>query len=93
MKHIKLFEELTKDDVDFGDFVIVNSDYSEKNIQDFLSTHIGKVIFFDDESIDVEYGELTPFPHSWVFTYDEVQHWSKNRKDLEDILKEKKYNL
>jgi hypothetical protein len=35
MNHIKLFEELTRDDVEFGDFVIANSDYTKKTFRIF----------------------------------------------------------
>ena len=101
MGHIKLFEELangylTKDDVEFGDYVIANSEYADKKIQKSSLTHIAKVIYTDEDSIEVEYGDFCIdgiSVHTWVFTYDEILHWSKNREDLEEILAGNKYNL
>ena len=61
MRHIKLFEELDKDEPKIGDYVIANAKYASKVIQNFFLTHIGKIISVDKaeplNTIEVEYDD------------------------------------
>lgn len=110
MKYLKTFESVNK--LQNGDYVycVENIEY-RGDIGEFISNNIGLLIRNDSGVYYVRY-ENIPIDLKDNFTYlsddcgiknmlkNEIKFWSKNRKDVEEYLKEyllkvkeKKYNL
>lgn len=52
MKHLKKFNENTSKPK-IGDYVLIETDSSNKKIVDFINNTIGKIIHIDDNKIDI----------------------------------------
>jgi len=100
--NFKLFETINVGKPEIGDFVICNEDDSTSEVTYFTSNNIGKYIKYN---YDIEYHyaiyyEDTPKDLGVYFsngernmTLDEIKYWSKNKEELEYIIKTNKFNL
>jgi hypothetical protein len=105
MKYIKTYEELNTWP-QIGDYIISDKQYHE--IDDFLTTHIGKIVHIEEDDdypyyvaqySDVPtdffdfFNHLQDYPSSRVFKRDEIIEYSKNKEDLKPYILINKYNL
>lgn len=108
MKYIKTFEKATetfKPKLEIGDYVVVNTNTHDNNFNNFINTNIGQVMDINVEqyytSVRIKY-ENIPSNIRYMFlagtdelsfVIDIVKYYSKNKRDLEYLLDEEKYNL
>jgi len=107
MIHIKTFETFFIDDLQSGDYVILDinslpyaSQISGINDVNFVNTHVGKIKFKNvtGDYIAVEYEDSTPDTfeednHTIYISPRYITHISKNKEELELKLATKRYNL
>lgn len=108
MKYIKTFEnhkEEWRPKLEIGDYVVLNPDTFDNNFNNFIKNKIGTVISmyiensqtavrvkYDNVPLEFKYMFLRDSDEI-IFTLNNVKYFSKNKKDLEYILSEDKYNL
>ena len=101
MKHLKFFEEITQNMIgswtltpEVGDYVICDSTNFD-SLKDLVKNNIGKLIQIEKVTHDDDnyYIKYTENENDIVFWRSEILYWSKNKEELEDILKAQKYNL
>lgn len=108
MRYIKNFESV-KDNPQIGDYVIIyfksfENDPDEKDY--YIKTHLGVIVDIDPKSgkgflpYEIQYEDNIWHIRDNVRPRDilcvnreDIQHWSKNKEDLEHIIKANKYNL
>jgi len=99
MKYIKLFEGRKRTKPRVGDYVLcTTSDINRIDFINFINSTIGKITRLSKYSCDVKFEKpLNAVGYnnrdSFYFPLSEIEHFSVNRKDLEFILKARKYNL
>lgn len=101
MKHIKSFESLNTPQI--GDYVLYKKNNSEIiDIYDFLNNNIGQyigdknhlmVIKYDNIPFEIEQNYFNKTKNTINLNPRDIIEFSPNKKDLELILKAKKYNL
>ena len=78
-----------------GDYVICKLDGVSLDENNFLSSHIGKIIKIEEDDTstwyDVKYDDKQ-LPLQ-IIEISGLKYWSHNKKELEDILINKKYNI
>ena len=97
----KIFENLENiHEIEVGDYVIVKRQpiYS-KEYNFFLETNIFKIVEIPQRLFMKSYLDLRPLDNSakWNhiqrFKIEDIEHFSKNKEELEHIVSAKKYNL
>jgi hypothetical protein len=107
MKHIKSYEEI-KSEPQEGDYVLMYFVPSEGDrvFRNFINTHTGEIVSYND-FVTVKYEnfpiELKPNLHddsaynngTFIRTFNPkfISAYSKDKKELEDILLQNKYNI
>jgi hypothetical protein len=102
MKYLKTFEE-NENEPQVGDYVIVRENRILL-LDSFFSENVGRIV--DDkysrrypflvqfenipDDLKIEFGDKN---NSRQFSIDEIDHWSKNKEDLELMISANKYNL
>lgn len=96
----KIFENINEGDVEIDDFILINSKITN------LSYHnnIGKVthidynspfpvrVIFENELFSGR-DDKTRYGYYDNVKFSVIEYWSKNREDLEAIVKSRKYNI
>lgn len=101
MKHLKKFNESIEEEPQIGDYAIAGTNSSNIPFKTFLNNTIGKIIFIDKVSVNIEYENI---PDSIKDNFNIVQnnrtcdrsllkYHSKYKEELEIILSQNKYNL
>ena len=102
MKYIKIFENINKNDkcpkLMIGYYIIVKirddrRSYVNLNKINFFESHIGKVDELKQDYLGVKFDQSFDDDYYFIFNYDEIEFYSKNKKDAEMYLISKKYNL
>ena len=103
--NFKMFETINENSPEIGDYVICNEIDSEfeDEINLFISNNVGEFVRFDIYDAKYPYYiyyENAPdnlkvyfFNNARNMRIDEISYWSKNKEELELILKSKKFNL
>ena len=102
----KLYEAINQGEPEEGDYVICkeveNYSIGPPSIKDFVENNIGQ---FVDFTVGLIYAYIVKYENvpdeieenfeknCRRFNIIEIKYWSKNRKDLEELLAIKKYNL
>ena len=101
MKYMKYFE-MNQGSPEIGDYVICETEFDNESI--FTNDNIGKIINYDYNSnfpYAVTYDNI-PFNLSngnyggnevITFNLTSIKYWSKDRNELEIILKSNKFNI
>lgn len=100
MKYIKLYEGYKPK---IGDYVVINSEYPNSEVSNFLENTVGQIIDLDEEypkeSFKVKYENYPKTIERWFMDgcrwhskYDIIMH-SDNKEDLILKLAARKYNL
>lgn len=108
MKHIKTFEKATesfKPKLEVGDYVVLNIDIHDENFNNFINSQVGLVtdiyveishtgvrIKYDNIPSNIRYMFLSNTDEV-IFAINNIRFFSKNKKDLEYLIAEEKYNL
>lgn len=99
MKYLKYFENNGK--LSVGDYVLIQEDEQEfiPSYNDFLRTHIGKVVGVEDDYFYVDFfqEEVDNFPNQYYrnqgFPIYFLKYFSKNLENLETKIQADRYNL
>lgn len=109
MKHIKIYEKyISKKKPHVGDYILSNVDFFDKKYENFVNSNIGKIIrIYSSEhgdKADIEYQNIS-FDILYMFDTNDLNknkttiwakdiiYFSKSKKDVEEYLLAKKYNL
>ena len=103
MKYLKEYED-NKNKPEVGDYVIINNgEFNNRpnSVIEYITTHIGQITSKNGKRYIVEFNN-PPILHSsydnsikngWGLSIEEIDFFSKDKKDLEHILAANKYNL
>jgi len=99
MKHLKKFEKY-KDEPRVGDYVILEGDYFDQTIIDFIRTNVGKIIGIDTDPESrykyiVEFENIVPLSNSKIMQFDdeEIIEWASDKEGLKIKKTINKYNI
>lgn len=100
MRYIKTYEYMEKRP-QVGEYVICEENSNIKEINDFLSQNIGKIVDIDGNKFEVLYNSSkipNKISHNFyggkrLMEIHEIIHHSYNIDDLESIIDGNKYNL
>jgi len=99
---------LNQGEPEFGDYVICKERYSGsdtnfKELLHFIETNVGKILFLSYDEIDyyVAYDNTPEYIHNYFKSQNstrrmerkEILYFSKNKEELEKVLKMIKYKL
>jgi len=71
-------------------FVILDN----KEVINFLHTHIGKIIKVQDDNCAIQFDNNIPGDDNIIFlTLEDIDYFSKNKKDVEVYMQTKKFNI
>ena len=105
MKYIKTFESL--DGPQVGDYVVCEEGIGINELCDFINNTVGKIIKIDKsvlftyivkyenipQDFKIYFNIFGSLDNSRGYSTNELLFWSKNKKDVEEYLMSKKYNL
>ena len=78
----KIFEKLNQGEPEVGDYIIIKNKIGQIT-NDFPPNSNNKPATYE-----------TKFDNQiWWISFDEIRYWSKDKKDLERVLKTKNYSL
>jgi len=103
----KLYEAVNTAEPEVGDYVIADSKDAYDRVKKIFNTTIGQITNIHNnhgfiDSYVVIYDDFLYMPvllhdkidvYDWWFNPEEIECWSKNKEELEEILATKKYNL
>jgi hypothetical protein len=99
MKYIKNFESINENEPKEGDFVITNTGLE-------LDQYVGKInkklydsgkcryyVYYLNLPKSISYMVKFGDKYFTIFHREDIEYWSENEEELEDVLVAKKYNL
>ena len=93
MKHIKTFEILNNWIPDNGDYVICGGNNTWDNkFSKFISNNIGILKNHLSNQYRIDYDYIDP-DTMYLTNLEDIKYWSNDKKELEEILLAKKFNL
>jgi len=100
MKHLRKYENVKSKGPSVGDFVIckshTNSSYIGRKIDIFIKTNIGEIIAKNWDEFEVKFDNVPELLNDYMIDHyrkNEIEHYSKNKEDLEVYIDANKYNL
>jgi len=94
MKYIKSYENITPNPIQLNNYIILIDDVFNGRYKDKIAQIVRINSVKDSEYYDVKYpSEILSGYLRITSGTTKIKHWSKDKKDLETLLAQNKYNL
>jgi len=96
MKYLKKFE-INENNPEIGDYIICDGEYTDEEFSNHINNNIGILLVIGPLSCEIFYPDYIDKNYTngkpYYINYNDILFWSKDKKELEIILKSRKFNL